>query len=105
MQLRLVTTKSCPDCGCDVVIAEAIEVEYNGNKIRTHCNGGNWETRRFLCGTEMKYVPNFSAEKRTGQCRNTQKYKELKAEKRIIEKQIEDLRTKVAEVNNQLYGY
>lgn len=36
----------------------------------THCNGGQWETRKFLCGYEVSFIPNGNIEERTGQCKN-----------------------------------
>lgn len=40
-------------CGNSNIISERIE------PLGTHVNGGKYEHRRFACGQEISYVPNF----------------------------------------------
>ena len=66
MNLNFIKTEICPKCGCNVIVEESIET-YNYN-IKVHTNGGRWEHRKFLCGTEVCYVPNFRKEEIRGTC-------------------------------------
>lgn len=68
MKLKFIKTEKCPICGCDVIINESVEKELYSTKIREHANGGRWEYRKFACGCEISYVPNFSREEVIGQC-------------------------------------
>lgn len=60
MDLKFIKTDKCPECDCDVVCRERVETDRG--KIRTHCNGGHWETREFACGYTVQYVPNYMKE-------------------------------------------
>lgn len=62
MKLDYIETNKCPVCGCDVVVSESIETEFNSTKIRMHSSGGRWEYRKFACGCEIHYCPNFRRE-------------------------------------------
>lgn len=66
MNLNFIKTEICPKCGCDIITEESIEnIDYN---IKVHTNGGRWEHRKFLCGIEICYVPNFRKEEIIGNC-------------------------------------
>jgi hypothetical protein len=67
--IQRIKTIACPVCGCAVVVSESIEVEIDRPEVRRHCNGGQWEHRRFACGYETKYVPNFDKESRSKVCK------------------------------------
>lgn len=62
MNLTFIKTTKCPICGCDVVIRESVDTEYNSSKIRKHVMGGMWEHRQFACGYGISYCPNFRRE-------------------------------------------
>lgn len=73
MKLLFIKTERCPVCGCDIVVKEEIQYsnyENRKNEIREHANGGRWETRRFLCGHEIEYIPNFSKEFCKNKCKH-----------------------------------
>lgn len=61
--LKHINITQCPVCGCSTVCRESIEVDSYSKKpeIRYHCNGQAWETREFVCGFTVDYVPNFSS--------------------------------------------
>lgn len=68
MDLVFIKTNKCPTCGCDVVTSESVDTEYNSAKIRKHTMGGTWEHRRFACGYEISYCPNFRKEEIENDC-------------------------------------
>ena len=68
MKLQFIKTDKCPVCGCDTVVSEHVETEFNSAKIRTHCSGGRWEYRKFACGYETHYCPNFFKEQKNRSC-------------------------------------
>ena len=57
-----VKAKSCPICGCDIVVKEEKEVSnlFGTPEVRTHVYGGNWDKRTFLCGCIMCHDPQGS---------------------------------------------
>lgn len=69
MELRNIKTNKCPICGCTDIINESVEVNMF-KEIKTHCNGTRWEHRKFLCGKEISYEPNFTRESVHGNCMN-----------------------------------
>lgn len=73
MELRNIKTNECPICGCTDIVSESVETNIF-NKIRVHCNGTRWEHRKFLCGKEICYEPNFSKEFTYGNCVNDPTY-------------------------------
>lgn len=85
MDLRNITTTCCPICGCKEIVEE--KVDYDNFGIRVHCNKTRWEHRRFLCGTQIDFEPNFNKEYTRGNCKNDPVYQEkLKKEKEDKEK-------------------
>lgn len=89
MELRNIKTNKCPICGCTDVVSESVEIDTFSkiNKIKVHCNGTRWEHRRFLCGKEICYEPNFSSESIHGNCMNDPEYQAfLKKQKEDKEK-------------------
>ena len=84
MELRNIKTNKCPICGCTEIVKESVEIDSQRQKIRTHCNGGRWEYRKFLCGKEICYEPNYSMESVHGDCINDPTYLDL------LKKQKED---------------
>lgn len=68
MKLTYIKTDKCPVCGCTIIINESVEKEYLSIKIREHANGGRWERRRFACGCEIYYCPNFGCEEISREC-------------------------------------
>ena len=61
--LKNIKTIKCPICGCTEIVEEQIETTcFNEPEIRQHCCGTRWEHRKFLCGYEIEYVPNYSKE-------------------------------------------
>ena len=46
MELASIKTEKCPVCGCDAVIQEWVDTNFDNTKIRKHCNGRHWEHRR-----------------------------------------------------------
>lgn len=74
MDLCFIKTTACPHCGCAIVVRESIERDATGKNILTHCNGGRWEEREFLCGHTVAYVPNFRAEESRGRCAFSEEY-------------------------------
>lgn len=85
MDLRFIKTKVCPHCGCNVVISESVEADAFGKNILTHCNGGRWETRTFLCGYSVRYIPNFLEEEESGECRFSREYIERRKKRNKAE--------------------
>lgn len=74
MNLTFIKADKCPICGCDTVISESIEANEYG--IRVHANGERWESRKFLCGKVVYYVPNYQKELFSGECKNDPAVKE-----------------------------
>lgn len=68
MELTSIKTEKCPVCGCDTVIREWVDTDFDNTKIREHCNGHHWEHRKFLCGYQIGYIPNFMAEEKEHDC-------------------------------------
>jgi hypothetical protein len=92
VNLRFIKTTTCPICGCSQVASESIDVSSYADdpKYNTHCNGENWEHRKFVCGYAISYVPNFRAEEKTNDCKYNpteaeKKMKRAKAKEKIIE--------------------
>lgn len=56
----------CVECG-----AEVSAEKWSG---RTHCNGQRFESRTFLCGRVIEWVPNFENFEVETYCKNTPKY-------------------------------
>lgn len=104
--LKSIKTTSCPTCNCDQVIKEEVEITgifgapWNRG-VFTHVNGHRWETRQFLCGTTIKYIPNFSGEEFYGKCSYTPEYKH---EYEIIRLKTEKLRELELELQLLKYG-
>ena len=96
MNLRSVKTNKCPICGCDTVIAEYIDTTFDNTEVLEHCNGGRWEHRKFLCGYQVLYVPNFSREETTGNCRYDP---QLIAQERMRREAIEAVKQTIDQVN------
>lgn len=59
-ELESIKTYACPKCGCLEVIQETLKTS-NG-VIMQHVNGTKWESRKFLCGQVINYIPNFQSE-------------------------------------------
>jgi len=91
---------SCPDCGCSVVVCERKDV-FNG-KIRQHVNGGKWDSRTFLCGRTLAWIPNFDKVQLKDQCTYREEYKECKAKLAHIEAAIQQLQSEKSEIYKQL---
>lgn len=68
MKLNYIETDRCLICGCNTVVSEHVETEFNTTKIREHSSGGRWEYRQFACGCEIHYCPNFRKEKIKKEC-------------------------------------
>lgn len=60
MHLKNIEFANCPVCGDSVIVQEELEVGMDG-KVRTHCNGTNWEHRVFSCGQKVSFIPNYVA--------------------------------------------
>lgn len=84
MELRNIKTSKCPICGCTDIVSESVETDVYNKRIRTHCDGTRWERRKFLCGKEIRYVPNIGGESMEGDCVNDPTYLAL------LKKQKED---------------
>lgn len=85
MDLHFIKTKACPHCGCSVVIEESVTPDAFGMSVLTHCSGGQWETRKFLCGHTVSYVPNYHKEESTGECRFNKAYLERQEKRKKAE--------------------
>lgn len=88
MKLQDIKTNKCPICGCDTVVGEY--VDFNEYEIKVHTNGSRWEHRRFLCGIEICFDPNFDKEYTKGECKNNPEYlkmlqKQEDDKKRLVE--------------------
>lgn len=66
--LRHITTTACPCCGSTDVVSEEMEHNEIRGEVRVHCNGERWETRKFVCGHAVSWVPNFSREEVRSAC-------------------------------------
>lgn len=82
-------TEKCPYCGCDIVVSESVEMDCFG-KVWQHCNGGKLEHRRFACGYESVFEPNFNRtdECRTSLCRMNNDYLDMERVSREVAKSI-----------------
>ena len=94
MNLKFIETDKCPICGCGIVKSESIEADIDNKSLLTHAYGGQWEHRKFLCGKEVVYIPNFRSEQLKGDCINDPKYIEhlqkIKDDKLKLKKFCED---------------
>lgn len=59
--LKYLKTKECPFCGCTEIIREEVQkaVFTSTPQIKEHSNKQRWEKRKFLCGYEVEYIPNY----------------------------------------------
>jgi hypothetical protein len=75
MELVFLKETCCPECGCTEVIEEGLAIGTDG-KIKRHCNGKLWEYRKFLCGFQWEYSPNYSCPMPSeyDTCRQSKKY-------------------------------
>lgn len=77
MNLRFIRDLVCPVCGCTTIVAESIRTDPMNMRLLTHVNGGLWESRQFLCGQVLEYIPNFERTQLSGHrvCTNNVTYK------------------------------
>ena len=59
MNLQLIKDEVCPECRSEVV-AESC--------LNRHCNGQGFEVRRFACGCELAWSPNFERMEVNSRC-------------------------------------
>jgi hypothetical protein len=60
MKLEFIKGDHCPICLTTTVIEEAVEADtFTKNKLREHTHGGKWESRKFVCGQRLEYIPNY----------------------------------------------
>lgn len=94
MNLNFIKTDRCPICGCSIVESEWIEHDIDRKSLLTHCEGGQWEHRKFLCGKEIVYIPNLRIEQLKGNCENDPVYiahlQKIKDDKIKLKKFCED---------------
>lgn len=97
MKLNFIKTKKCPDCGCTTIVEESVQTWNRSGKpeIFTHCNGGTWEHRTFLCGNVVVFIPNYSHEAFKKTCTQSKAYKKEK-------KLIADWQRKVTAYKNKI---
>ncbi|PYE51596.1 hypothetical protein HUB98_06155 [Paenibacillus barcinonensis] len=83
--LKHLKESKCPVCGDSTVVGEEIERDILSKTIRIHTNGQRWETRTFLCGQAINWIPNFSKSELDEYytCKNNPEYR-LKLEKRKV---------------------
>lgn len=79
MNLRHIKSTACPQCGETEIVQESRELESQWSltsprRVRQHCCGEQWETREFLCGYVVKWIPNFSREEQNRVCRRNAEY-------------------------------
>ena len=86
--IRNIKTKACPVCGCAIIVSESVEVDTYCQQVRLHCNGGQWEARRFACGYETRFIPNFYKESKGACCRNDPEILERKRKTEELKAQI-----------------
>ena len=91
MKLRFIKTNKCPICGCDTVVMEYVESDFDHTKVREHCDGGQWEHRAFLCGYQVAYVPNFCSEQKDRDCRHDPRLIEQREKQRKTIDAVKDL--------------
>ena len=108
MRFSNLKSKSCPKCGCDSVIREELEVEIlygKSRKIRQHCNGQQWESRTFLCGAKVDWIPNFEQDVwHTSQvCTNSPEYQAYLKEKGDLQRQIDALEKQKRDLFNERF--
>lgn len=89
--IKSIKTTSCPVCGCTTIVLESIEVEVGSTTVRTHCFGGQWETRKFACGYEVQYTPNFGKERKVISCKNDPKLIAIKQKTKDLKENILDM--------------
>lgn len=63
MKFQHLKTERCPHCGSEAV-GDFYEVSIYSKprKINVHSNGQRLEIRKFLCGLEIRWSPNFNHE-------------------------------------------
>lgn len=63
MKFQHLKTERCPHCGSEAVgDFYEVSVYLKPPQINVHVNGQRWETRKFLCGLQIQWVPNFTRE-------------------------------------------
>lgn len=100
MDLKHIKSTACPHCGETAIVQESREMEsrwdpLSERRVRQHVCGEQWETREFLCGQVIKWVPNFSREEQHHICHRNAEYvaaltlvSELKKERTLLEEKI-----------------
>ena len=78
MELKEIQTKNCPDCG-SICISETRE--------NPHTNGHYNEYRKFKCGKELHFVPNYMKVIESSPCTKSKYFKQkIALESALIEK-------------------
>jgi hypothetical protein len=83
IQFQNLKISKCPTCGCQTVVAESLDVDNYSHKaeprIREHTMGGRWERRKFLCGFEVAWCPNFRRAEVKTVCPKDTEYQRLES--------------------------
>jgi hypothetical protein len=96
MELKYIRTDKCPICGCSTVVEEKVEVSNNYamgiRKIRKHNCGGQWESRTFSCGQQIKYCPNSHSEEVSeySVCTENEKFREEQRQEEKFRKDVDN---------------
>lgn len=94
MLLRDIRIIKCPYCGCSNIIREMSE--------KLHTNGHYNEYRRFECGYELWFSPNFMKIKLIGECLNDPVRKEIiKHRELAVEKLVRYIKSKRFNVDHE----
>lgn len=96
MQFKHLKITQCPECGCSTVVAE--RVDHDRSKVRTHCNGQQWEHREFLCGASFTWIPNFERADQQFSCRNTPEFKAKESARSVLCGQIDALQEQLRKI-------
>lgn len=63
MKFQHLKTERCPHCGSEAVSdSYEVSIYLKPPQINVHINGQRWETRKFLCGLQIQWSPNFNRE-------------------------------------------
>ncbi len=96
VEIKNLTATKCPVCQCDTIVAESLKVSFNHTSILTHTNGERWETRTFLCGASVEYIPNYGGHTQTAKCHRDPVEIEKDEKRKAIQLQIAELQKQLA---------
>lgn len=88
MNLKHIQTDHCPDCGCNTVVKEEVDVLPDNEEWKHSVTGEQWETRTFLCGYSVRYDAGCQSEGSNNICKKNPTYIEMIRKRKVALEQL-----------------